>query len=68
LAYSRFNEGEEIITLINTSNATIRLNLDIKQRSYYVNQLDNKTLSPGDVYLPVEIRGRDVMILKSVKM
>ena len=68
LAYSRYNKREEIITLINTSNQTIRLNLDIKQRSYYVNQFDNKTLSPGDQYLPVEIEARDAMILKSVRM
>jgi REP element-mobilizing transposase RayT len=68
LAYSRYDSNNEIITIINASNEMIKLEVSIKQQSYYVDMINKHTHSPVEDKIHLEVNPRTAIILKSSRL
>ncbi len=66
LAYSRFDDNTEVITIINPSDRPVPVQLNVKYSKSYSNLLNGNQINTADKKLNMEILPRTPMILKSI--
>jgi len=65
LAYSRFNDNDEIITIINSSDETVSIETRTRFSNNYSNLLSKEQVNKNDNILTLNIEANSAVVLKS---